>query len=107
MEQMNQEKELLKTFIDELELSSDRECVCNLEDDECSSYFFDPSQEPFEPIIEYDVEKPIALQCHLEKLWETRHCELRKIISVITVAAFKNRNRVLEKTVISDYIYEF
>ncbi len=104
---MNQEKELLKTFIDALDSSSEREYMWNLEDNKSSTYFLDPSQEPFEPIMEYDVEKPIEFQSHLEKLWETRHCELRKIISVITVAAFKNRNRVLEKTVISDYIYEF
>ncbi len=107
MEQMNQEKELLKTLIDALNSSSEREYMWNLEDNESSTYFLDPSQEPFEPIMEYDVEKPIEFQSRLEKLWQARHCEFKRIIPVITVATFKNRNRTLEKPIISDYIYEF
>lgn len=107
MKQIDQEKELLKALIDELDLSSDGNCLFNLENNESSTYFLDHSQEPFEPLMEYSIEKPIDLQNHLENLWNTNHCVLKKAIPVIIVAAFKNRNRIIKETVISDYIYEF
>lgn len=72
---------------------------------DCESYFDD--FEDMYSIKEYNYNNPLELKAIFDDMWNANDKYIQDISLALSVGAFKNKNKVIKKKEISQYIYEF